>query len=549
MGQVMETLAVWRNPVFRRYARSRLRLRGAIFWYLFAVIFPTFIVTLSYLIMTNQGFPAQQAARNLWIPLLIMQGLILMMKGTGVVSAGIIQDKIDQTLDYQRLTPLSPAQCIVGYLCGLPVLELVMFAITIPHVAFIAIVGNIPLSALVSVYFAFFVCVILYYMTAIAVGIVMNRWVLGYLLAIFMVLVINVVLPLLVSQLGLKFVQFLSVWPVIGQKVLPVVVPQGLPINAGNNPFFAMASDVYVYNTLVTPFVFTFFLQAALILTFFLMAYRRWQSATKHSLSKPYAVCFLAGFVLLVIGNVWPAITGQFLPFPIFGQTDLRDLTEVIAVAFPGIYSIVTWALAGTLMMIVTPGHHACVRGIRRALKLGRSAPRPWEDDSANMWFMSLFVVVVMTGFFVLYSELISADFFDFRGGADLGLWRLPVALTLVLIYTLVLLQVIELKPTVIVILLVWFLPILVAAVLSAAMQEANVIQSVIASISPIALVLMSSAIPLAEFVPIDAQDDFQIDMVVTGCATGILFVSAQIVFLVVRWRKRTLEFSRIAKA
>ena len=548
MERLLEKLAIWRNPIFRRYCRSRLRFKGALVWYLLVVIVATFVVSLTYVLMVNSNVPPEAAARRLWFPLLMIQGLILMMKGTGVVSAGIIQDKIDQTQDYQRLTPLSPAHCLIGYLCGLPILELAMFALTLPHLAFIVSVGHIPLDVLLSVYTAFFVCVTLYYVTAIAVGIVMNRWLLGYLLAIFMVVVINVVLPLSVSQLGLKFVQFLSVWPVISQKLLPLTGLPGVPVNTSGNPFFSMDSDVYIYNARVSPFVFTLLLQSSLILTFFVMAYRRWQSATKHSLSKPYAIAFLAGFVVLVLGNVWPAITGRFLPFQIFGQTDLNQLSEVIAIAFPAVYCIVSWCLAGVLMAIVTPSHHSCVRGIRRALKLGHTAPRAWEDDSSNMFFTGLLIVVVMAGFLVLYYTLSGAGFFEFRAGAELGMWRLPVALALVLVYTMMLLQVMELKPTVLVILLVWFVPVLVAVVLGAAFQQATTAHAVIASISPIALVIMASAVPMIDFVPVDAEAQAQFQQILTGSITGIAFVTTQIVFLAARWRNHTRRFAQITR-
>ncbi len=548
MEAFLDTCAFWRNPVFRRYFRSRLRLRRAIIWYLLAIIVPTFIVSLAYLIMVNSsGVAPQDAARRLWISLLSVQGLILMVKGTGVVSAGIIQDKIDQTLDYQRLSPLSPAKSLIGYLTGLPVLEYIMFCLTLPHLIFIVLVGNIPIAAVASVYFAFIVCVVLYHMTAIAVGLVMNRWVLGYLLSIFMVVMINVVLPITVSQLGLKFVQFLSVWPVIAQKILPIIIPEGLSATASNPFLSSLAADVSVYNWRVSPFVFTLFLQGSLILTFSLMAYRRWQSATRHSLSKPYALAFLAGFIALVIGNIWPAITGQYLPFQIFGVNDLDELTEAIAIGFPAIYGLLTWLLTGILLAMVVPSHHSFVRGIRRALRIGRRSPRPWQDESANAGFLASFVVVVMAGFFVLYGELTSAGFFDFRAGAELGLWRLPLVLAMVLVYTLLLLQTIELKPTVLVVLLLWFVPMLVAAVLSAATQRATLAEAVIASLSPIAALVMASAVPLIDVVPIDAEREF--DILLTGCTTGIAFLAIQIVYLAIVWRRKSRAFAAACSA
>ncbi|HLF09636.1 MAG TPA: hypothetical protein VJA26_00345, partial [Gammaproteobacteria bacterium] len=183
-AELLATFQIWRNPAFLRFWRSRLRLRKAIFWYLLTLIITTFVVSIIYIGRTNAFTPPQNAARGLWIPLLIIQGLILMVKGTGSVSAGLIQDKIDETLDYQRLTPVTPIRNLVGYLFGLPVLEYVMFALTLPHLIFIVVVGRIPFGTLLSVYLAFFVCAILYHTTAIAAGMVMRRWFLGYIVGI-----------------------------------------------------------------------------------------------------------------------------------------------------------------------------------------------------------------------------------------------------------------------------------------------------------------------------------------------------------------------------
>ena len=540
---LLETAVIWRNPVFRRYRRSRLRLRKAVFWYLLTAIVTTFVVTLGYVISTNSGNFPETAARRLWIPLLIIQGTILMIKGTGAVSAGLIQDKIDATLDYQRLTPLTPLQSLVGYLYGLPVLEYVMFALTLPHLAFIVLVGHIPLTALLSVYLAFFVCVTLYHITAIAVGIVMKRWIVGYLLSIFMVLTVNVILPTFISQLGLRFIQYLSVWPVISQKVLPIVVqPASLEL-VMRNPYFSLAGDVAFYDWAFTPFEFTLTLQSALILTFGLMAYRRWKSASMHSLSKPYAFGFLGGFIVLLIGNIWPAITGQYLPFQIFGETRLEEVTEVIAVGFPVVYCFVCWILTAVLLAIVLPGHDTCVRGLRRAAKLGRRALRPWDDASSSPVFTALFIAAVMAGFWVLYSAVAAAGFFDFRAGAELGLWRLPVAFALILVTTAMLLQVLELRPTVLVVLLLWFLPLLVAIVLGAATQAIALPQAVIASLSPIALLAMAGAVPVIESVPLDAPVQF--DYLLTGVSTGLIFLAVQILCLAWRWLGLSDRFRR----
>jgi hypothetical protein len=547
IAQLLETLNVWRNPVFQRYRRSRLRMRKAIFWYLVTAIVALFSTSIDYIVSTNFGQPSMQAARDLWIEILVIQGLILMLKGTGGVAAGLIQDKIDQTIDYQRLTPMTPIRSLIGYLFGLPVLEYVMFAITLPILAFIVIVGQIPITAVVSVYFAFFVCVFLYHITGIAVGLVMQKWIWGYWLSIAMVFLINVVLPAFVSQLGLKFLQYLSVWPVIGQEVLPLVMSEAqLNFAQFNNPFLSSFDDVPFFNYSLSAFWFTVLLQSLLIGTFVTMALRRWSSTSRHALSKPFALGFLAGFIVLFMGNLWPAITGQYLPFALFGERDINRVAEVVAVGLPLVYCLAVWLLCIILYAHVIPTHHSVVRGIRRAFKLGHPRADTWDDDSGNLLPLACFVGLAMAGYWILSNQMVGAGFFDALPQPQLTRW-LPIALVLTLTYTGLLIQVVQHKPTVLVVLLMWALPILVAIVLGAAMQAVTPLHTVIASISPIATVLLSGLVVLDGAVPVDASSEF--DAAYAGIYTGLLFLLAQIAFLAYRWRELSRGFYATCRA
>lgn len=546
-ARVLDLLNLWRNPVFRRFCRSRLRLRKAVFWYLLVLIVATFQALLTYIIETNQGRPPVQAARDLWIGLIVIQGLVLMIKGTGAVSAGLIQDKLDETLDYQRLTPVSPLKNLLGYLFGLPVLEYVMFALTLPHLALLVAAGDIPLVTVGSVYLAFFSCVVLYHMTGIAAGMVMKRWIFGYLLSIVLVIFVNLILPTFISQVGLKFLQYLSVWPVISQKVLPLIVTSSMSAQAAmNNPFLSMADSVPFYNWTLTPFVFTLLLQGALIVTFATMALRRWASSTRHSLSKPYALAFLTGFIVLLMGNVWPVITGQGLPFAIFGVTDIDQLREGIAIGLPLVYCSVVWLLCLMLFSIVLPSHHAYVRGIRRALKHGRAAAPPWDDDSASLGFMGLFLVAVLAGLGIIFYEVAAAGFLDFLTVNGFRPWRLPAALGLIVLYSALLLLVLELKASVLVILLTWFVPMLASGVLSAAVERFETLQAVVASASPIFFLVAAGLTPV-EYVPGAFDDEF--NALSIGYYTGLAFISIQIAALMWRWRALSTRYYALCTA
>ena len=555
MSSLVQLVNLWDNPVFHRFRRSQLRTKKSIFWYLATLIITTFSVASTYLSQVNfMDFTAEEAARSQWLTLLVIQGLILLFKGTGQTASGVIQDKIDETLDYQRLTPVTPLRNVVGYLFGLPVLEYVMFALTLPHLAFVVIVGNIPIGTVFSVYLVFLTCTIFYHMTAVTVGLVIKRWIWGYLLSIFSVAFLNMVLPGIASQFGLKFLQFLSIVPVVGQKVMPLMAqfgprpgqfgpPQGQvaqPVNEAS--FLSFDDPVPFFDWTLSPFYFTLLLQSMLIVTLATMAVRRWKKETKHSFSKPYALGILGVFILLLIGNLWPVITGQFLPFAIFGSTNIDELSEILAIALPMVYSITVWLLCMFLYFNVVPTHHDYVRGIRRAKKLNRKAPLPWDDDSANIPFMSLFVILSLIGFWVLYGQMMDAGFMSFLAGADFPHWRLPLGLGLVLLYSLLLLQVLQYRGVILTVLLVWLLPILVGIVSAAAIEDVTRFQSVLASLSPLATLIMTGMLPMESIAIANANVNANVDegfaILQTGVRSGFLFLIAQIGLLAYRWRR-----------
>jgi hypothetical protein len=186
------------------------------------------------------------------------------------------------------------------------------------------------------------------------------------------------------------------------------------------------------------------------------------------------------------------------------------------------------------------PTHHDYVRGVRRARKLGRKAARPWDDDSAHIAFMSLFVLVALAGFGILFFEMQSAGFMRFLQGTGFAAWRLPLVLALALFYTMVLLQALEDRGAVLTVLLVWLVPILVAIVSAAAMEDFTRFQSVVASLSPLATLLIAGILPIAEASSVTDMDE--IATVLTGLHTGIAFLLAQIVLLGWRWHRLRLR-------
>ncbi len=197
---------------------------------------------------------------------------------------------------------------------------------------------------------------------------------------------------------------------------------------------------------------------------------------------------------------------------------------------------IAIWLLCNFLFANVVPTHHDYVRGVRRAAKLGRKAALPWEDDSANIPFMSLFIVVALLGYWVVYSQMMAAGFMDFLDGTGFAHWRLPLGLGLVLCYSLLLFQVLQYRGVLLTALLLWLLPILVAIVSAAAIDDLTRFQTVVASLSPLATIVMTGLLPSGWVPAFDVQSEMEI--VLTGVNTGLVLLAAQVVFLGFRWRQ-----------
>jgi hypothetical protein len=295
------------------------------------------------------------------------------------------------------------------------------------------------------------------------------------------------------------------------------------------------ADSVPFFNWTLSPFLFTLLLQTGLIVTFFTMAVRRWQKASKHSLSKIYSLCLLSVFVLLFIGNLWPVIAGKFLPFRIFGIGNLEAIKEEIGIALPLMYAVGMWLMCTFLYSIFVPSHHAYIRGVRRARKLGKKAARPWDDDSASIPFMGISIAIASIGFWILLSEMVPAGYMDtFEPSRSYNIWRLPLALGLALFCTLLLLQVLEMRGTMLAALLIWTLPVLIAIVSGAAMERMTNVHAILAAVSPIALILMSGLLPLEGAIPLDPDGTF--DAMRTGTQAGFIFITLQIALLGWRW-------------
>src|SRR6202012_2446224 len=119
--------------IVRRYATSRLRWPSVIGWGIVVHSLAAFLWLGFYFADHHQRQTSVAvAAAHAWMPILVLQGLLWIMKGTFSVAVGVAREGADGLTEAQRLTPMSSWHKVVGYLVGLPIRETLLVFSLLP---------------------------------------------------------------------------------------------------------------------------------------------------------------------------------------------------------------------------------------------------------------------------------------------------------------------------------------------------------------------------------------------------------------------------------
>ncbi len=404
---------LWENPIFRRYCRSRLRLRELSVALLLSVLIAGFIVGLVSSIGVRSHETPVDAARTGVIPLLVLQGLILFVLGTAQVAGGMTAERDEGVIDYQRLIPMSPLSKVLGYLFGLPIREYVVFFATLPFTAWSLWRGQVAWTVWLPLYAVVASSALLYHFTGLVTGTVVRnrRW--AFLVSIGLVFSLYTVIPQM-AKFGLVFFKYLTVTPVF-EESLPALLPRA----AGDlvNTLQRLAPTAKFFNLDFSEAVFTVFSQGGLILTFIIMLCRKWRWSESHLLGKLWATGFFIWIQILLLGNALPLIDpGNLFPSQAFAR-----MTRVLpdwapqpteAVAMSGIYGVVTLLLICVLAFIITPSSDHQLRGWRRARKQGATSLPRLADAATAFWFVVLMALAGAVGWFIFTRAIVESRWF-----------------------------------------------------------------------------------------------------------------------------------------
>jgi hypothetical protein len=489
---------LWKNPIFLRYCRSRLRPAGLLISCAITFLLAGFIFQMSRSLSGHtDGFSTADVERTPLVGLLILQGVVLFIFGTAQASGGMTAERDEGVIDYQRLLPMTPAAKVIGYLFGLPIREYVMFASTLPFVIWSLWQGQVPAHTWLSLYGVMTSTTILYHLTGLLTGTIVKnrRW--AFLASIGLVFALYTVIPQM-AKFGLVFFKYLTVTPMI-EESLRHLTPRSIGETWETGRL--LISEAKFFNLNFSEAVFTYFSQSCLIITFFVMLCRRWKDASAHLLGKIWAMGFYAWVQILLLGNALPLIeSGKLFPSQQFSRYTslLRGKAwepaswEAIAMilAYGFLSLLFLWILSG----IITPTRSTQINGWRRANKLGLTHLPPLNDESNSTGFVMLMAIIGGAGWFTFLHMIVESHWFPGHFAAlPISSYFILAMLSCTLLHQLAL-EAKGARFVFIAIILILVLPLMIAAILVSTSEDFIPVSVWIAGISPLCLPALCAA-------------------------------------------------------
>lgn len=402
-----QCVMVWDNPLFMKELRGRLRQRKAAAW---AVI--TFVITLFVFLsvfssaQVRGGLSSEYAGKAAFVPLLVIQGIILMLMGTRSVAVSISQDRVSGLVDLHRMTPMRTTPKLFGALFGMPVREYMMFALTLPFTLISAVLGGISLVTVAHVYLVFFSSVLLYHMTGFTVGMLVQKARRAGNFAQISVIGLYVFMPQL-ARLGFTFLGFLTILPAYyGILARELVLVRTLTQRQKALAVLDQWREVQFFDFLLHPTVYTLLIQGLLFLCFFTILVRKWERQDNHAFSKRSALVSFVVLQVLLVGSVWPFFT----KLNVTGAARhkwLYMLAQADPAGYFGLLSFIFFMISGgavfVLLLSTTPRWNTYVQGLRRVHKLKLARIPLLSDASSSFLVASAFCVCAAVGYYVLW--------------------------------------------------------------------------------------------------------------------------------------------------
>lgn len=405
-----------KNPIFIRYCRSQLRPAKLTIAVIAILLLTLFIFLGTFLGGTRLAqLDTVSAARSAFLPLFTIQYFLLLLTGTHHATERYVQDSLDRTTEYQRLTPMSPLSKVMGYLFGTTIRVYFLLAVTLPFTLFCVIAGKINIVLVIQLYTILFLSGILYHLIGIVTGTIVKKKVFALLLAGVLNAILNIILPSITYALGkgYAFITHINIGPVASEKFANL-----LEDSLENVPFAiknAFSDGVQFYGLTLSNFCFSLIIQCLGILLLVTILYRRWKDANHHLLGKHFAVASIIVLSILFFGNVIPTIeNGSIFPSKVLNNTYTKGLQlagktagieETIGlIGFSGAF---TYFIACAVVFVISPIKNTILQGLRKSKKLGTNSIT-FQSDASTSVFHSLLISSMLSIMWWVFAFLIT---------------------------------------------------------------------------------------------------------------------------------------------
>lgn len=370
---------IHKNPLFIKSARIRLRKND----FLKRAIPITIVYLFLFLLMSTTSLaPPNNSVIGIVI-IFVMQSFFLLVGGTNAIIQGIYHEKENGLLDYQRLTPMSAVEKVLGYLFGLPIREYAFTALGLPFVVLLALFEGVSLVSLGKLYIALFSLGMTYHLAGMVSGITRKespskRRRSGGATVVLM----HFIIPIL-AGFGFVILGFFTVWPPLIEFIF-----SALGISDFIREYIYWKSALFFHQE-ISSTLYLVLINVFLLTGCFIAMMRKWEFQDNHALSKKHALWLYGIVQILLVGSIFPRAMYMQQWSEFFSvEADIAIVSSATIVFF-----ILSMVIISFLIDIITPSKNALLSGFRRAKIQNQSALNVWDD-----WAVSTPTVMILTG-------------------------------------------------------------------------------------------------------------------------------------------------------
>lgn len=310
------------NPVFRRHAVSRLRPLRLMAWLFVIQVIAGFSWCAGVLLYLQANEPnpgafefGSEACRTMlhshgqsaflsgWMVVLVLQALVLLVKGTFSVATGAAREASEGMTDSLRLSPLPDGHKTIGQLLGLPVLENILVLLLLPWAALSCWLGHLPAGMMAKVYLILATSGLFHHSIGLVAGTMIRQKILAGTISQMLVILLHFVLPSL-RGLGLGLISHLGARSAIVHEIAKAMPLSGRSSGPLAGSDFSGSIECYAWQVSISGYHWV--VTVSLLFTMLAVVMRRWSDQTSPLLGR-LGTILLTGWVLfLTCGELLP---------------------------------------------------------------------------------------------------------------------------------------------------------------------------------------------------------------------------------------------------